>query len=56
MSTATPMWQYFLNTIAWCAMSTDEANCGNLAIAAATTLIAIAVTVSLPPAFSTRAP
>ncbi len=52
VSTATPMCTYFLSTIDWLAMSTELLNCGNLLSAAAMTLSAIAVMVSLPPAFS----
>jgi hypothetical protein len=37
-------------------MSTEALNCGNCFTAVATTLTRIAVTVSLPPCFSTSAP
>ena len=53
MSTAMPMFTYFLRMISSAAMSIDALNCGNTFSAAATTLTAIAVTVRLPPAAST---
>ena len=56
VSTAIPMWQYFLSTISSCAASTDEANCGNALSADATILTRIAVSVSLPPAASAFGP
>ena len=52
VSTATPMFTYFLEMISPAATSIDELNCGNTFIAAATIFTAIAVTVRLPPAFS----
>ena len=52
VSTATPMWTYFLRMISSVAMSIEALNCGNVFSAAATTLTAIAVTVRLPPAAS----
>ena len=53
VSTATPMFTYFLTMISSAAMSIDALNCGNTWSAAATTFTAIAVTVRLPPAAST---
>ena len=54
VSTAMPMWTYFLRTTSSLAMSIDALNCGNTLSADATTFSAIAVIVSLPPAASTR--
>ena len=53
VSTAMPMFTYFLRTISLAARSIDELNCGNTFRAVATTLVAMAVTVRLPPAAST---
>ncbi len=53
VSTATPMWTYFLKMISSAAISIDVLNCGNTLSAAATILRAIAVTVRWPPASST---
>ncbi len=52
VSTATPMWTYFFRTSALPATSRDELKSGNVLSAAAITLSAMAVMVSLPPAFS----
>ena len=52
VSTATPMFTYFLRMISSAARSIDALNCGNAFSAAATTFTAIAVTVRLPPAAS----
>ena len=52
VSTATPMWMYFLAMIWSLARSIDELNCGKTLSAVATILTATAVTVSAPPAAS----
>ena len=53
VSTATPMFTYFLRMISLAARSIEALNCGNTFSAAATIFTAIAVTVRLPPAAST---
>ena len=53
VSTAMPMFTYFFITICSAARSIDALNCGNTFRAAATTLVAMAVTVRVPPAAST---
>ena len=52
VSTAMPMFTYFLRMISPAAMSTDALNCGKTFSADAITFVAIAVTVRLPPAAS----